>query len=107
MSLIDRKFLADQAPSIPVQQMPSPITVRGLGTNRHKSKEFVTLDIHLPGDGRTTVVTREVHIVEDLKAKMLIGIDILGPEKVLLDLDARIATIRSCQNVQIPLTITT
>ncbi len=103
MSLVDQKFLAEQAPSISIQQMSSPITVRGLGTNRHELKDFITLDIHLPGDDKTAVITREVHIVEDLKAKMLLGIDVLGPERVLLNLNSRIVTIRSCQNIRVPL----
>ena len=42
------------------------------------------LDIYVPGktkDGKTVeaLISREAHLVDGLKAKMLIGVDVMGP----------------------------
>ena len=41
MSLIDRKFLSEILLGATVRQMPTPMTVRGLGTNMHDASEYV------------------------------------------------------------------
>lgn len=94
MTLVDRNSLKGQAPSIRIERLPSPINVQGLGSNIHETGEFVNVSLHLPGsDGRTAVITREAHIVEDLKAKMLVGMDVLAPEGVIMVLSKQTATI--------------
>ena len=106
MSLIDRTFLTEAAPDIPTRRMASPISVRGLGTTNHNTNEYVLLRIYIPGlDGRLALIERELHVVDDLRAKVLIGIDVLGPEGIILDMGRRIATIYSCDAIQAALTI--
>ncbi len=108
MTLINRQFLKEYAPTSEIKRMASPITVRGLGANTHESNEFAIVDLHLPGkNGRVTVISREAHLVENLKARMLIGMDILAPEAISLNLSGRTAVIGSCDDIEIPLTITT
>ncbi len=108
MTLIDRQFLMEQTPQVTIHQMPSPIPVRGLGSAVHNSDQYARVDIYLPGkDGRTAVISREVHIVNDLRAKMLVGIDILAPEGVTMDLQRKVAIIGSCDNMKIPLVVMT
>lgn len=93
---------------VPIRKMATPITVRGIGTNKHSTVEYAIMDIYLKGiqDGKPAiaVLRREVHLVKDLKANFLIGNDILGPEKVSINLSKGEAHIGSC-DVTIALSI--
>jgi len=106
MSLVNREFLMKQALKTTIKRMPSPIQVKGIETETHQCKEYADLAIYLSGDKiRTTVIEWEVHIVKDLKAKMLVGLDILGPEKISIMMNNTEAVIKSCNNIRVPLTV--
>ena len=110
MSLIDRNFLLKLMGAglvIDVKKMPTPMTVRGLGTNQHDASEFVRISIYLPGTKGTALITREVHVVDNLSANALIGIDIMKPEGMVLDLQHDLITIASCNNLQVPISTQT
>ena len=69
-------------------------------------------EIYIQGtlsDGSTAKakIQREVHIVEDLKVNVLVGIDILAPERMLVDLDTRTVKIRTCGGLLAPITVAT
>ena len=86
--------------------MPSPIQVKGIGVSIHQCEEYADLVIYLSGDKiRTTVIEQEVHIVKDLKVKMLVGLDILSPEKIFIMMNNTEAVIKSCNNIRVPLTV--
>ena len=61
-----------------------PLIVKGIGNRKHTAEEYTIINLYIPGNlNRKTVVVhikREVYIVLELKAKLFIGIDILGPE---------------------------
>ena len=106
MSLIDRAFLMEEAPAVRIQQMASPIPVRGISSTVHQCSEYAIVDLFLPGkDGRIAKITREVHLVDTLKAKLLIGVDILAPEGIVTDLPRRVAVINSCDKIEIELNL--
>jgi len=108
MSLVDKDFLMEQALNTTVRQMASPIQVRGIGAGTHQYGEHADLIVYLPGDkARTAVIQREVHIVRDLKAKMLVRIDIMGPEKISIMMDTAEATVGSCKTIRVPLSVHT
>lgn len=87
--------------------MATPIIVRGLGTVSHHSDQYVLLDLYFPGkDGRIAQITRELHLVDNLRAKMLIGADIIGPEGISINPQEGTATIYSYDNISIPITMT-
>jgi hypothetical protein len=66
--------------------MKTPITLRGIGTTKYPTDEFVILNLYIPGlvNGKIEVIeiVAEVHLVRNLKAKLLIGVDILGSEGI-------------------------
>ena len=110
MSLIDRKFLyklMEEGLVIDVKKMPTPMTVRGLGTNQHDASEFARISIYLPGTKGTALITREMHIVDNLSANALIGIDIMKPEGMMLDLQHDLMTVGSCNSLQVPISTRT
>ena len=101
MSLIDRRFLKGRLPNTAIDHVDQAIRVRGLGDKLHDSKEYVELDLYIQGrtkDGSLALahIKREFHLVDNLKANVLIGMDVLGPERSVLDTDRKQLILRSC-----------
>ena len=83
VTLIDRAFLALAMPNLPIKTMASLIKVRRLGSNVHETAEYMITPLYLPGEESTTILApREIHIVDNLKANVLIGIDIMVPKQI-------------------------
>ena len=109
ITIADNNFFKRQTRGkVPIRTMATPITVRGIGTNRHLTDKYAIGTVSLFGKvkGRPTIARfrREIHLVDDLKANLLVGTDILGPEKIAIDLGKREAFIGSC-NVTVPIDI--
>lgn len=110
MSLIDRAFLSqlmvEGGIQVEIRRMPSPIKVRGLGTKEHDACEYAIVPMYIPSnDNKVALIRREIHIVDDLSAKALIGIDIMKPEGIILDTNKDLVTIGSCESLQVPLSM--
>lgn len=108
MTLINRTFLKQQASEITIHQMLSFISVQELSVTIYHLDEYTKINIYLSEKcNHTVIVSREVHIIEDLKAKMLISIDILISESIIMNLRSvrKIAVIESCDNIEVFLTI--
>ena len=94
MTLIDRDFLKVVARNTVMMKMASSVSVRGVGPGKHSLIDYATFDLYFPGNKRcTAAIHREVHVVDNLKAKMLICIDILGRESFAIDTRNKKATI--------------
>lgn len=59
--------------------------------------------MYLPGKGGKALIERKLHIVDDLIAKALIGIDIIKPKGIILDPARDIMTVASCKNLEVPI----
>ena len=62
--------------------MPLPLKVRGIGASRHKSEKFALTALYMPGLNKEGLevyacVQCKLHLVNGLKANMLIGNDVL------------------------------
>ncbi len=112
VTLADRSFIKIHGAHYTIRRMATPLNVRGLGTNKHETSEYIIASIYFAGknpQGKPVrgVIRREVHLVDNLKANMLIGNDILGPEGISIDGANSKATIASCQGMTIPIEIRT
>ena len=86
--------------------MVLPVSIRGVEPGKHSLVNYVTINLYFPGDKHCTVaVHQEVHVVNSLKAKMLIGIHILGNENLTINTRNKRATIGSCNNIVISLEV--
>ena len=105
MSIIDRKFLSTLS-GYEIKHMGSKVRIRGIGSQIHLSDEFIVLTFYLRGklNGQqaAAAITRELHVVDELKANMLIGNDIITPEGMCLDFSKQQLLIGSCQNIRVP-----
>ena len=52
----------------------------------------------IPAENKTVLIQREIHVIDGLFAKILIGIDIMEPENIIIDLATDIITIGICQS---------
>ena len=87
-----------------MKKTASPVSARGVRPRKHLLIDYATINLYFPGNKHcTAVVHQEVHVVDALKAKMLIGIDILGKKSFTIDTGNSRATIGSCNNIVIPL----
>ena len=57
-----------------------------LGSAEHITNDYCILDLYIPGKINSKIsvahIRQKVHIVDNLKAKMLMGTDILGPKEM-------------------------
>ena len=101
-TLGDREWISRDIPNAKVHLMANPLRVRGIGSNTHETKEYILVPFYMPAskasDGTSVLacITREIHIVDGLKANMLIRNDVLGPEEFVIDINKKKAYIGSC-----------
>lgn len=109
MTLIDGRFLQEVAPKAEIRRMQSGVTVRGLGNGMHSSTSYGGTDLFFPGynKGKPSLahVRREADVVDDLWAKMLIGMDILGPKGIIFIPLNTTLTIPRCKGLTAPINI--
>ena len=104
MSLINRKWLLKRLFNSIIQQTKKPITVRGLKNREHVSSKYLTVSLYIQGakfDDEIAVayIKRDIHLVDDLRAKMLINADIIESEEMTSDLQADKLIIGNCDMI--------
>ena len=82
--------------------------MRGIGSSKHLTAKYVVTPILFTGERNgkpmEARLIREAHIVQGLKVKMLLRIDVMGPEKFEMSLATKKLHIGSCNvDVQISL----
>ena len=101
MTLVDKDWLLRQLLYQKIKKMSTPLKVRGIGTSKHESAQFAEVALFLPGESNKgqrvyASITYELHLVEGLRANILIGNDILAPECFVLDIGLGQALVGSC-----------
>ena len=66
---------------IKIKRMVFKIPIRGISTQIHYSNEFVVVIFYLKFFNAVKAIIRKLHIVDDLKAKMLLGTDVTRENK--------------------------
>lgn len=82
--------------------MTTSLNVRDIDTHNHESNEYVIVDFYFnemneQDNFARAHFRREIHLVDDLKANVLIENDILDFEDIVIDFSTKIATIKSCE----------
>ncbi|KAI1007622.1 hypothetical protein K3495_g606 [Podosphaera aphanis] len=104
MSLIDKCTLKKYSPTTSILTMDKPMKVKGLGDKQYDASTFLILDILMPGSNNTTPhIRRQFHIVENLDAKILLGIDIASPEGWSIDMENEKLVMPHCQGISVPI----
>lgn len=109
MSLIDRRFLLKCRPTIIIHKTKPAIKMREIGSKIHDSSEYVELDLYIHEKAKNKAaiahLKAEFHLIDDLKADILIGMDVMRPEDIILNFEERFMTIPTCQNFEAPISI--
>ena len=106
ITLIDQDFLKKVAPNAVVKKIVSLISIRDVKSGKHVSADYAMIDLFFPGAKRHTVaITREIHMVDSLKTKMLISINILSRKSFMINTENTKAKIRSCNGIVILLEV--
>jgi len=109
ITLGDREFLQQHVPDFrsKVKHMSSHVPVRGFGNKVSKASEFLNLNVFMDGTDElgpaTAKVTMEVHVVDHLKANILVGTSVLNAHGISLDLGTQEAVIAKCNRIKIPI----
>jgi hypothetical protein len=108
MSMIDNSELQRRGTWTDRISLKNPLKIRGIGSAIHDSWETVVIPLYLPNESNTKLasLTREFHVVNDLDCGLLIGTDIIEPEKMTIELHRRVVKIGSCNDMTCSLKVT-
>ena len=109
VTVADQKFMEANLPHAEIRTMASPTIVKGLGKAKHKVNQFVHTAMYLPGKtdvGEPVVgeIMVDLHLVEDLKANILLGMDVVGPKEINVITSRKHLYIGSC-GIRMPIEI--
>lgn len=91
--------------------MQSPVTVSGLGLAKYESTKYANINIYLPAktsNNKTALIliSVEVHLINNLKANLLLGVDILGTYGITLDYSNQQMLVNNCKDTVVQLKLT-
>ena len=71
--------------------MATPLKVRGIGTSKHKTNKYVLKVLYFPaisnkGQRVIAYIHCKHHLVDNLRANILIGNDIIGTKSITIDI---------------------
>ena len=81
--------------SINIKRIPLPIKVYSISIKEYNIYEYIIILIYILGPNSIVLIRREVYIIDDLSTKALIGIDIIKPKGIILDISKDLITIGS------------
>ena len=101
MSLINRKWLFKRLFNSVIQQIKKSITVRDLKDWEHVSSEYFIVSFYIQkakfnGEIAVVHIKRDVHLIDDLRAKMFINVDIIESKEMTFNLQVGKLIIDSC-----------
>ena len=102
VTLVNRAWFLEKAPTEKILKMATLLKVRGIRFSKYESDEFISISLYFPDFDSTnrpayTNIHRKLHIVERLKANLLVGNNILATERVIINLANKSAMISSSQ----------
>ena len=102
ITLEDRDFLKKELPDTEIRKMATSVEVLDISSDKHRTDEYIITPIYILGKAKNgTIATaklapREIYIVDNLRANILIGIDIITPKGIDILTSKRVAYITSC-----------
>ena len=93
MSLIDRRFLQSNLLTAPITRFENAVRVKGIKNKVYNCYKYAIFNFYFSGSFKVARILKKARIVDDLKAKILININIIGPKKISINILRRTATI--------------
>ncbi len=105
MSLLNIKYLIVILSTITIMKMSIFINVRDINNALHQSSSYVMLDLYLDGISHEKKardhIRREFHLIDELKCKILMRLNIMISEKMIINLVDKSFVISTCENLVI------
>ena len=109
MSLIDRVFVTNLKLVTQIKKINVSIFVRNIDTFRHVTNDYLMLSMYIQDtiDKRktTTHLRQKIHIIDNLKTKLLLSMNIMSFKRMIIDMNLKQFTIKSCQSLIVKLEI--
>lgn len=91
VSLADKVWAKSKLSNQVVSKMTSSLRVRDVKATKHETSDYITTSIYLSEvddfDNRVLAcIRREIHLVDDLRIKMLIENDIISSKNIVIDI---------------------
>ena len=103
MSLIDRSYLNKKLSKIKIQKIATSVTVRDIEKQVHDSSKYVMIDLYISeriiDESVLAHLASEIHIVNNLKANVLIDMNIMSLEQIILDFDKNMLIVSICKSL--------
>ena len=110
MSLIDRVFVTNLKLVTQIKKVNVSIFVRDIDTFRHVTNDYLMLSMYIQDtiDKRkaTTHLRREIYVIDNLKTKLLLSINVMSFERMIIDMNLKQFIIKNCQSLVVKLEIT-
>jgi len=114
MSLSDREFIESITSNFTtkIRKLTSLISIHDIENKIYNSDEYILIndfikETLLNDTSAIAFFQREVHLMNDLKIKMFIDIDILNSKRIQINLNDRTLQIDSCQDIIVKIDIVT
>jgi len=88
VTITDRAFIKRALPGTHIRTIATPLEVTGIGKDKHKTDKYIITPLFLPGKNKlghniiTKTAPREIHLVDSLRANILIRMDVMTPEGI-------------------------
>ena len=109
MLLIDNDFLSDLRLKHLMRQSSVVVFVRDIEDDKYLINDYFRLSMYLQGKINDKIVVahfcQEVHVVRNLKTKLLLEINIIGLERIIVDANRQKLIIKSCRSLKTKLKI--
>nr|OMP83046.1 Retrovirus-related Pol polyprotein from transposon gypsy [Diplodia seriata] len=109
MSVTDRAYLQAAGTTYQALKTKQPIPLQGINGEELTSAEYVmipfTFRAKKGGSWIKATFCREVHLIDDAQGALLMGMDIQGPEGIVIDTPRSTLRIESCQGAEVPITV--
>ena len=97
---VDREFFKKQTSNISIRIMTILISIRDFDTTQHWFNDYVITLIYFSNKKNEivvkTMITREIHLIDDLKINMFIENDFMKSKKIDINVTKKIVHIDSC-----------
>ncbi len=106
MFLIDKAYLKKSLSSMKIFHIDDSMTIKEIETITHNCFEYVHLKFFISEFKNIAKLSRQAHVVDNLRAKFFMNMNILELEKIILDISRRKMMFSLCENTEINIRIT-
>ena len=109
MFLIDRRFLKNLKLNNLMKKFKTFIIVKDIEIVKYVIDDYLLFFMYVKKqiDDQFIVVhfRRKIHVINNLKIKLLLEINVMNSKRIIVDLNQRLLLIKNCQNLTIKLKI--